>query len=560
MSYMVVQEHVDPRNLSVNITSSNGRVFRWGPDESQAQNVPSGLTIATAIPGGFTTCDCTLNRRADLTYYDLDRFAPFTVTGQSGALVAFDGYLSQAALERSTTYQFSPEAIGWSAHMTDDNSFSMVYIDRMLSAWIAPTTSRQEQLITGNIGVDSITSQVQTDPGGNPAIAFITTGPIPSATQAQRCELWYDAGANNDISIWQYSQLTGVNLTINDANSTLNVGTSADGTNTAGEYSFKNNTSYNSGTNLTSDRYCYFYWSYDSGASSGTAGVTYGFDLENVAVIGNHGLTLQTGPSGLSPGPDDGFYGYQLVTDIITRAAPLLSTGGIAQDSFVVPQMVFNTPTDADTAVQSVNQYYQNDYGVYENREFFWRPAATGTEWHVRLNQGVQLQDQGPQIETAINGVVVQYTDAAGVTRYVGPPGYGGDATSSSLQDTSSTNPCNEYGRKRWTLLQMLGLSTSAAAIDAGANYLQTSLVRTASGSVTVMGFAKDSNGREWPAWRIRSGDTVVVDDASDTSAHYILGTSYDHDSLTNTLTIDAPPDTSSWLLQRLNLAVSALG
>ena len=246
--------------------------------------------------------------------------------------------------------------------------------------------------------------------------------------------------------------------------------------------------------------------------------------------------------------------------DIISRAAPLLTTGGIVEDTFVVPQMVFNTPTDADTAIQAVNQYYQNDYGVYENREFFWQPAATGTQWHVRLGDGVQIQDQGPQIETAINGVVVQFTDAAGVARYVGPPSYGGDATSAALQDLSSTNPCNEYGRKRWVLLQMLGVSTSAGAIEAGANYLQANLARTTAGSITVVGFAKDCNGREWPAWRIRSGDTVTVDDSADTSSHYILGTSYAHDSLTNTLTIDAPPDSSSWLLQRLNVVVSALG
>ena len=467
-------------------------------------------------------------RRPDLTYYDLDRFAPFTVSGAGGALPAFDGYLSQRPMDRGQSYTFAPEAVGWSAHMKDDASFSMVYIDRQLSTWQGPGTQRQINLLNANTAnLDTYSEQVSTDQGGNPAIIFQATGPFPT-TSISVGEVWYDAGSNNLISIIQTSRATSAGLTFpsGDAANSIAFFASVDdvaSTTTSGSITVSGAFTT---SGLTPARFGIIHVQ-RSTAGGGTTGDTFSWMLENVAIIGNHGLTLQKGPSGLSPGVDDGFFGADIVRDIITRAAPLLGTSGIVEDSFVVPQMVFNAPTDADTAVQAVNQYYQNDYGVYENREFFWRPPATGTQWHVRLGDGATLQDQGPQVETAINGVVVQYTDAAGTSRFAGPPSYGGDFTSSALQDLSSTNPANAYGRKRWALLQMQGLSTSAAAIDAGVNFLQANLARTTAGSITVVGFAKDSNGREWPAWRIRSGDTVIVDDSSDTSSHYSLGTSW---------------------------------
>ena len=71
-------------------------------------------------------------------------------------------------------------------------------------------------------------------------------------------------------------------------------------------------------------------------------------------------------------------------------------------------------------------------------------PARNGTS-----DSGMAPHCRTKAQETAINGVVV-HTDAAGTSRFAGPPSYGGDFTSSALQDLSSTNPANAYGRKRW--------------------------------------------------------------------------------------------------------------
>lgn len=549
---------VDPRELSVNITASSGKVFRWGPDEKDASRVPSAMSIATQMPGGFGTMTCNLARRADLSWYDIDRFAPCTVTGHG--LVAFDGYLSSAPFNRDTQYLVTPNAIGWSGHMKDDASFTMIYIDRQLSKWQPPTVQRQLNMVSAGDDVTNFTASSAPDPGGKPSVLMEGSGPWP-ATPTPTCEAWYDAGANNLIARLQFSGIGLENFSITDANKTLIAYTSIDDVATSVSSSGNITSVGAAGYNLTPNRYGLLQFRYV--AAGGTSGTTYGFGWENMAVIGNHGLTIQKGPSNQSPGADDGFYGGDIAAHIIQNAAPLLTAtrgvGGIVQDTFVVPDLAFNSPVDADTAIQQLNQYYLYDYGVYENKAFFWQPPGSGRQWRVRLGEGVQLQDQGPQIETAFNGVVVQFTDVAGITRYVGPPGYGGDGTSTNLQDTSSTNPCNAYGRKRWALVQ-IGTSTVGAAIAVGEVFLATSLSRPSTGTLTVAGFARDSSGRDWPAWMIRAGDTIEIVDQANPTPRYVLSTQYSHDQLQNILSLDAPPNSLDWLTARLGLAISALG
>lgn len=57
----------------------------------------------------------------------------------------------------------------------------------------------------------------------------------------------------------------------------------------------------------------------------------------------------------------------------------------------------------------------------------------------------------------------------------------------------------------------------------------------------------------------IRAGDTVTLVDTCDQTSHYILSTSYAHDSLRNTLTLDNPPNRMDRVHLRLGLAISAI-
>jgi hypothetical protein len=105
----------------------------------------------------------------------------------------------------------------------------------------------------------------------------------------------------------------------------------------------------------------------------------------------------------------------------------------------------------------------------------------------------------------------------------------------------------------------MTSTSTTAGAIQVGAQFLALTTGRPSSGSAVVTGFGRDSDGRDWPAWMIRAGDTVVFVDTNDQTPRYVLSTSYSHDSLQNTLTLDAPPSRMDWIMARLGLVISAI-
>jgi hypothetical protein len=105
----------------------------------------------------------------------------------------------------------------------------------------------------------------------------------------------------------------------------------------------------------------------------------------------------------------------------------------------------------------------------------------------------------------------------------------------------------------------MTSTSTTGGAIQVGGQFLATTTGRPSSGSAVVTGFARDSNGRDWPAWMIRAGDTVVFVDTNDQTPRYVLATSYAHDSLQTSLTLDAPPNRLDWIMARLGLVISAI-
>jgi hypothetical protein len=75
-----------------------------------------------------------------------------------------------------------------------------------------------------------------------------------------------------------------------------------------------------------------------------------------------------------------------------------------------------------------------------------------------------------------------------------------------------------------------------------------------------VTGLAKDSNGVIWPAWYIRAGDKIVFEDTNDTSERLVIDTNYDHDSLSLTANLDAPPNRIDALIEQLGVVLTPLG
>src|SRR4029077_17438489 len=86
--------------------------------------------------------------------------------------------------------QVSPEAVGWQAHLEDDNSAREIYVDRELANWVQASTERRIQLVKEGFGTD--TGPVMA-PAPDGTVQAVETGFSGAWAEGQRpiAEAWY---------------------------------------------------------------------------------------------------------------------------------------------------------------------------------------------------------------------------------------------------------------------------------------------------------------------------------------------------------------------------------
>jgi hypothetical protein len=110
-------------------------------------------------------------------------------------------------------------------------------------------------------------------------------------------------------------------------------------------------------------------------------------------------------------------------------------SGGIANPIEVIEQI---------TAIGS-STTQPNDWGVYEDKTFFWRtPGTYGRTWHVRRDQVATPTSDGPQADQRVAGIKVVYSDASGRERSVGPVGSNADTETNDLLSIDPDNPASQ--------------------------------------------------------------------------------------------------------------------
>jgi hypothetical protein len=534
--------------LSVAVTTASGAVYRWGPEEWEAANIPQAITFSTAMPGGFKAATIVLPRRIDLDYPDLNLLDQIEIIGP-GAEVLWEGRIQQLPRSHADSPTITVGAVGYSAHLMDDASFREIYVGRDLGEWTE--LSAQWRLGWGT-SFSYAGYSVAPDSGeGRPSIVL----QINDSWSAQRpvAAAMYDAGpglviANLDYDWAVTDSNSGWILEIYTGDNDIPTGGGSLGDLATGAAS-------GNGELLPNKRVIAWQWVYSG--PGGVLGSQYRATIRRLTWFGDHGLTIR------GERPNRGLYASDVIADVISRAAPLLnfSTGAdgtIQPTTFIIPHLVFREPTTANAVVMRANGYHLWDWAVWEDKTFFFRPPDPDRlTWEARLSDGAHLDLEGTQVDDVYNGVIVQYGDPAGVSRTVGPPNSGADATDASLEDASATNPVNAHGiPKKWATVQVSQTTTEAGAIQLGAILLGEKGVPQRRGALTVTGTIAHPMVGDRPVCEMRAGDWVRISDHPTDVPRKIIETSYDSNTQTLTCTLDNTSQKVDAILERLGVSL----
>ena len=522
--------------LAASIGLSDGRVIRIGPDEDQVGDIPTSFTFQTQIPGGYGPASLVVPRPPDLYADDAKLFSDVVVYGE-GMRIVYEGYVT--GLPQQGEREIQLQLTGWSTVLDRIQNFRQIFVDRDLSKWREPSAPRRLDLLQQ--GASTINGPtIGAGQSSEPTLVLPVTG-----SGTLRAEAWFDAGPGLKIASLYWKKFSGIFagssysmlVGFRDSDDTISSNDQRiepTGDTTKNDYSFV-------ATRPT--RYAYLFAGLGSGFDTGAEAT-----FEGMSVYGQHDLT----PAGPRP---SGVYGSQAIAYMVGATPLSVLPDSIEDSDFIIPHLSFTNDISLREAIEQINvlggrERLPNDWGVYENREFFWRtPGTYGKTWLVSSDNLSGVRSDGPDSVLRTSGVKVNYQNEGGSSRSVGPPDSFADYETPSLLSIDSDNPAFQIPGYH---TESVGITSQAGAINIGRVILNERNRLNWRGELELQGDVMDSEGKSYPVHRVRAGDQVIVQDDSDTRPRPINSTTYNHDNLSLTASLGAVPDTLDSLLARL--------
>lgn len=473
------------------VETAEGQTYRWDANARRPEDRPTGIQFGRKIMEGDANGGCVLGRFPGDQYPDLglyDTLRAVTLDGEPTWEARIARLAGDTDAEKA---RIGVVAGSWMSHGRDQPMLPFLYRDPNMSHWqvLEELRKLRSALDTQTIGVNissdgvafslpssavdgsAIAEAVYIAPPGAKAISVEYNGAnvnVPVGYEAARFD-FADTVADlaSGSGTWERESAT---LDSTDRTATASAGRS-----------FVSTALFANGT----------------GATPSDGAKRY---LSELAPIGDHGLTNQGG----------GF----LVSDMIVHSAglyaPLLDTSRIEATTHIVENAAEFGLIDPYDFWLRLNKYEGRNLAVRPGRRLTFEPFDTETvTWRIRRDEpGVRIRFAGPSTENIVNGVIVSYQDVStGRTTVITPD------DDDSLRDDDPRIPANRHGINAWEPITLPDPDSETGAVRYGALVLARLNRHRRPGKITIRGHVRDAAGHWTQAFRIKDGDTILIED-----------------------------------------------
>jgi hypothetical protein len=531
-----------PLELDVEVETPDG-TFRLATDSSKASKRPLGISFGTQRGDGFATGSYQLPRPIFRNYPDIGLLDTHRLIGKNGE-IAYEGRLHSNPRTNDPNQQIDIALVGWMTYLKG-RKISPLIIDRRVDQWDDASTQRRANVLTegGRFAGEFSTGRQDQGVAGPAAIFNFSTDFDGSFTET--AEAWYYAGGE-DIGKVRYDFTATTPdadwndiayLSSDDLAASLDAGTDHNGTSA---------TNQERAASTTGRKYALLSSAYGGGAEGP---VNHQRIWPWLRVIGNHGLTLREEGTQAS----EGFYLTEIIEYLLRTYYPKVSWAGLT-NTFPVTQATWHdSPADGYSIIQQLNNLVLFETNMWEDRSLHFEPAdLTSYDWQIKTTDpGVTVLFEGDSIEEFANGIAVSYTDVlTGKKTTLYPPDH------DELRDDSESNPANRHGEALWTDVELPNPGTEAEALQYGRAYLAEYNRPKRPGSYRISGgHIRDFAGHLQQGWKVRCSETIGILDHPEDAPRLITATQWDQESLSLTVTVDAPPKTLEAIVARQEIA-----